>query len=55
MESVLAYMENTPNLGLFVVNKIVSEYPERIYVYMEKTPRDTELLTLLDVMSWNLH
>jgi hypothetical protein len=32
-------MENTESLGLFAVNKIVSEYGERIYAYMEKTPR----------------
>ncbi len=31
------------NLGLFAVNKIVSEYAERICVYMEKTQRDTKL------------
>jgi hypothetical protein len=36
-------MENTGNLGLFAVNKIVSEYAERIYAYMEKTQRDTKL------------
>ncbi len=26
-------MENTGNLGLFAVHKIVSEYAERIYAY----------------------
>jgi hypothetical protein len=38
-----AYMENTANFGLFVMHKVVSEYAERIYVHMEKTPRDTKL------------
>jgi hypothetical protein len=45
-----AYSENagkvfkrTANLGLFAVHKIVSEYAERIYAYMEKTPRATKL------------
>jgi hypothetical protein len=37
-------MENTANLGLLAVNKIVSEYAKRIYAYMAKTPRDTKLL-----------
>jgi hypothetical protein len=32
-------MVNTANLGLFAVHKFVSEYAERLYVYMEKTPR----------------
>ncbi len=32
-------MENTANLGLFAGPKIVSEYEERIYGYMEKTPK----------------
>ena len=40
MESVQAYKKNMANLGLFAVHKIVSEYTERIYAYMEKTPRD---------------
>ncbi len=31
------------NLGSLAVNKIISEYAERIYAYMEKTPRDTKL------------
>ncbi len=35
------YKENTENLGLFEVHKILSEYTERISAYMEKTPRDT--------------
>jgi hypothetical protein len=39
---VLAYMENTGILGLFTVHKNVSELEERIYAYMEKTPRNTE-------------
>jgi hypothetical protein len=34
---------NTASLGLFAVHKIVSESAERIYAYMEKTPRDTKL------------
>jgi hypothetical protein len=40
-----AYMENTPNLGLFevLVHKVVSEYTERIFAHMESTPRDTKL------------
>ncbi len=37
-------MENTANLGLFAVHKVVSEYAERIYAYMEKTPRDKKLI-----------
>ena len=37
-------MESTANLGLFAVQKNVSEYAERIYAYMEKTPRATKLL-----------
>jgi hypothetical protein len=36
-------MVNTANLGLFAVHKFVSEYAERLYVYMEKTPRATKL------------
>jgi hypothetical protein len=28
-------MENTVNLGLFAAHKIVSEYGERIFAYME--------------------
>ena len=36
-------MESMANLGLFAVNKIVSEYAERIYAYLEKTPRATKL------------
>jgi hypothetical protein len=43
VEGVKAPMENTGNLWLFAVHKIVSEYAERIYAYMEKTPRDTKL------------
>jgi hypothetical protein len=43
VESVLAYMENTANLGLFVVHKVVSEYAERIYAPIEKSPRYTKL------------
>jgi hypothetical protein len=39
-------MESTANLGLFAVHKIVSEYAERIYAYMEKTPRATKLCTV---------
>ena len=42
MESVQAYKKNMANLGLFAVHKIVSEYAERIYAYMEKTPRATK-------------
>jgi hypothetical protein len=34
-------MEKTANVGLFAVHRIVSEYAERIYVYMEKTQRDS--------------
>jgi hypothetical protein len=41
------YKENTENLGLFEVHKILSEYTERISAYMEKTPRDTKLCTVL--------
>jgi hypothetical protein len=40
---VFKYMENTSNLGLFAVHKVVSEYAERIYAHMERTPRDTKL------------
>jgi hypothetical protein len=36
-------MENTANLELFAVDKILSEYAKRIYAYIEKTPRDTKL------------
>jgi hypothetical protein len=36
-------MENTASLGLLAVHKSVSKYAERIYAYMEKTQRDTEL------------
>ncbi len=36
-------MENTANFELFAVHKIFSEYEERIYAYIEKTPRDTKL------------
>jgi hypothetical protein len=36
-------MENTVNLRLFAVHKIVLEYAERIYAYIGKTPRDTKL------------
>ncbi len=36
------YMENTGNLELFAVQKMFSEYAERIYAYIEKTPRDTK-------------
>ncbi len=36
-------MENTAKLGLFAVHKIVSEYAERLYAYMEKKPRATKL------------
>jgi hypothetical protein len=32
-------MKYTANLGQFAVDKIVSEYAERIYAYMEKTQR----------------
>ncbi len=35
--------KNTANLRLFEANKIVQEYAERIYAYMEMTPRDTKL------------
>jgi hypothetical protein len=43
MESVEANMENTVNLGLFAVHRVVSEYAERIYAHIERTPRDTKL------------
>jgi hypothetical protein len=36
-------MENTANLGLRAIHKIVSEYTERIYAYIEKTQRYTKL------------
>ncbi len=36
-------METKANLELFAVHKIFSEYAERIYAYIEKTPRDTNL------------
>jgi len=36
-------MENTADLGLFAVHRYVSEYAERIYAHMERTPRDTKL------------
>jgi hypothetical protein len=39
-ESFLAYMDSTVNLGLFLVHKVVSEYAEKIYAYIEKTPRE---------------
>ncbi len=38
VESVKACIENTANLGLFAVHKVVSEYAERIYAHMERTP-----------------
>jgi hypothetical protein len=31
------------NLGLFAVHRVVSEYAERIYAHMERTPRDKKL------------
>ncbi len=31
-----AYMENTANLGLFAVHKVVSEYAERIYAHAKR-------------------
>jgi hypothetical protein len=31
------------NLGMFVAHRIVSEYAERIYAYIDKTQRDTKL------------
>jgi hypothetical protein len=34
-------MENTANVGLFAVNRIVSQYVERIYADMEKMQRDS--------------
>ncbi len=43
LKSVSAFTENTANLWLFAVKKIVSEYSERIYAYIEKTPRDTKV------------
>jgi len=45
-------MENTANLGLFAVHKIVSEYAETIYAYMEKTPRDTKLWISYLIIIW---
>jgi len=36
-------MENTENLGLLAAHKIVSEYMERIYGYMDKMQRYTKL------------
>jgi hypothetical protein len=41
--SVKAYMDNINTASLVAVHKIVLEYAERIYEYMEKTPRDTKL------------
>jgi hypothetical protein len=35
-----AYIENTANLGLFAVHKVVSEYADKIYAQMERMPRD---------------
>jgi hypothetical protein len=32
---------------LFAVHKIISEYIERIYAYIEKMPRDTKLLIII--------
>jgi hypothetical protein len=44
-------MENIANLGcLFAVHKLISEYVERIYAYMEKTQRDTKLGISLLIM-----
>ncbi len=43
LKIVSAYMENTANLWLFAVQKIVSEYAEIIYAYVEKTSRDTKV------------
>jgi len=34
-------MENTANVGLFAVHRIVSKYAERIYTYIEKAQRDS--------------
>jgi molecular chaperone GrpE (heat shock protein) len=44
-------MENTANLGLFALHKIVSEYAKRIYADMKKTQRDTELRTSRLIMA----
>jgi len=47
-------MENTANLELFEVHKIISEYAERIYEYMEKTQRCTlEDILVNNVQAWN--
>jgi hypothetical protein len=35
-------MDNTVNLGLCAAHKIVSEYAERTYAYIEKTQRYTK-------------
>jgi hypothetical protein len=40
-ECIQVYMENTANVGLFLVHRIDSEYAERIYAQMEKTQRDS--------------
>jgi hypothetical protein len=53
-------MENAANLGLFAVLKIVSEYAERLYASMEKTPRSSKLcisqliiIFLLSTLLWD--
>jgi len=40
-------MENTTNVGLFAVHKIVSEYAERTYAYMENTQKASPCVLLL--------
>jgi hypothetical protein len=40
-------MENTANLVLFAVHKIVSEYAERIYAYGEDAKRHKTVYTYL--------
>jgi hypothetical protein len=45
-------VENTANLGLFAVHKIVSEYAERLHAYTEKA--GTEILMLLSKQSLEL-
>jgi hypothetical protein len=46
-ESIEAYMANTTNVGLFAVHRIVSEYAERIYAFMEKMQRGSWRVLLI--------
>ncbi len=47
-------MENTANLGLFSVHKMVSEYAERSYAYM-KIEEDAKRHKIGDILVWHEH